>query len=727
MSDTNITDGMLDMFLYESEQMLEQLEVITLAKEKETSFDDSSVNEIFRIMHTIKGSSGVMMYTNITTISHKLEDVFYYLRESHPTDVPHQELMGYILDVSDFIRNELEKIKAGAEADGDEKELHGKIDKFLNRLKNNIAGSGSELPPENVYQEPKRFYIPPVSTPDSKFYIIHITYTPEAQMANIRAYTAVYSLKEVAEDILYEPDDIIINESSADVILENGFTIALQTQVDEAEVLRLVDHSAGVDQITIRECTPEEFLYLGKTSDVLTAPQKQSAKKEEAQEEVMPGSYVIAPGQPAPEEPKIEAQAIKVTEAITKATEPTKEKPKDAAKENRAVQSYISVNVTKMDQLMDLIGELVIAESTVLQNPDLKVPGLELSNFLKAAAQLSKITTELQETIMSMRMMPLTNTFQKMNRIVFDVSRKLGKEIDLKIIGAETEVDKNIIENISDPLMHLIRNSVDHGIESKEERVRAGKPPRGEIRLEAKNEGGKVWISVSDDGKGLNKEKLLDKARKNGLLANKNEKDMTDREIYNLITLPGFSTKEQVTEYSGRGVGMDVVVQNIQKVGGSLDIDSTEGLGSTMTLKIPLTLAIIDGVIVKVGNSSFSVPTGTVREFIRIEDKSKLIVEPGGKEFVMIREVCYPLMRLSEFYNLPTKVTELEDGIIVILEHEDKVLCVFVDALIGEQEIVVKPLPKYIKRVRGVSGCTQLGDGSISLILDAASLIMQHI
>ena len=262
MSDTNITDGMLDMFLYESEQMLEQLEIITLAKEKETSFDDASVNEIFRIMHTIKGSSGVMMYNNITTISHKLEDVFYYLRESHPTGVPHQELMGYILDVSDFIRNELEKIKAGEDADGDEKELHKKIDTFLNRLKNNIAGSGTELPPENVYEEPKRFYIPPVSSPDSKFYIIHITYTAEAQMANIRAYTAVYSLKEAAEDILYEPDDIIINESSADVILEKGFTIALQTQVAQEEIMQMIDHSAGVDQITIRECTPEEFLYL---------------------------------------------------------------------------------------------------------------------------------------------------------------------------------------------------------------------------------------------------------------------------------------------------------------------------------------------------------------------------------------------------------------------------------------------------------------------------------
>ena len=358
----------------------------------------------------------------------------------------------------------------------------------------------------------------------------------------------------------------------------------------------------------------------------------------------------------------------------------------------------------------------------MLQNPDLKVPGLELTNFYKASGQLSKITTELQDVIMSMRMMPLTNTFQKMNRIVFDMTRKLNKDVELEIVGAETEVDKNIIEHISDPLMHLMRNAIDHGIESKEERLAAGKQERGRVVLEAKNEGGKVWITVQDNGQGLSREKLLKKARENGLLDDRPESDYTDKEVYSFITLPGFSTNKVVTEYSGRGVGMDVVVQNIQKVGGSLEIDSVEGEGTTMIMKIPLTLAIMDGIIVGIGRSTFVVATNSVKEFLRVT-REQLTTEPSGEEFVMIREECYPVVRLADFYKIKNAATDLEDGVMIILEHEGKRVSVFVDSLIGEQEIVVKPIPSYIKKVKGISGCTQLGDGSISLILDAGDLL----
>ena len=324
---------------------------------------------------------------------------------------------------------------------------------------------------------------------------------------------------------------------------------------------------------------------------------------------------------------------------------------------------------------------------------------------------------------MAMRMMPLKNTFQKKNRIVYDTSKKLGKDIELEVIGEDTEVDKNIIEHISDPLMHLIRNSVDHGIESDEDRKAIGKTEKGKVVLEAKNEGGQVWISVSDNGKGLKKDEILEKAKANGLLGNRTEKDLTEKEIFNFITVPGFSTKKKVTEYSGRGVGMDVVVKNIQQVGGVLDIESVEGQGSTMTMKIPLTLAIIDGIIFSVGETNFVTPTNSVTEFIRIE-KDKLIVEPDGEEYVMIREECYPLIRLNRFYHLDNAVEEIDEGIVIILNHEDRKLAVFADRLAGEQEIVVKPIPSYVKKVKGISGCTQLGDGSISLILDTGGLVM---
>lgn len=700
--DFNI-DSMLDMFLYESGQLLENLENIVLEKKDEKSFDEASINEIFRVMHTIKGSSGIMLYENITKVSHKLEDVFYYLRESHPENVPHLELVDYVLNVSDFITGELDKIKEGETADGNERSLVQGLDKFLKSLKSGIEEKGNELPPENTYIGPNQFYIAPASIESSKYYKVAIYYRSDTQMSNIRAYTAVYALKEMAEDVQYMPDDIISNEGSSAAILEEGFHMLVKGQCTKEELLGAVDSSSGVDHIEIMESNEKEFeLGFGEAQvrpSHIELGEEESAGEKKQESGPAPGDYVIK------------------TREAGKSKQLAKTQQKSLPK-----QAFISVNIEKMDMLMDMIGELVISEAVVLQNQDLRVPGLELSNFQKAAGQLSKITTELQDVIMSMRMMPLTNTFQKMNRIVFDVSRKMGKDIELEVIGENTEVDKNIIEHISDPLMHLIRNSVDHGIESKEDRLASGKNPKGKITLEAKNEGGKVYIIVKDDGKGLNKEKLFQKAQKSGITGKRKISDYTDKEIYQFITHAGFSTKEQVTEYSGRGVGMDVVVKNIQGIGGKLEIDSTEGAGSEMIMKIPLTLAIINGIVLQVGISTFVVETNSVKEFLRA-DENYIVREPDGEEYVMLRGECYPFIRLNQRYHLPESKTEISDGIIVVLEHDNRCICIFIDKLVAEQEIVVKPIPPYIKRVEGLSGCTQLGDGSIALILDIAGLI----
>lgn len=701
MAEEFSTDGMLDMFLYESGQLLEKLEGIILEKKDEECFDDSDINEIFRIMHTIKGSSGIMMYENITKVSHKLEDVFYYLRESHPDNVPHLELVEKVLIVSDFITGELDKIKDGNEADGSETAILEDLDEFLNRIKGEIKEQGIRLPKENKHEEPSQFYIAPVASEDSHFYQITIHYRNDTQMSNLRAYSATYALKEIAENLLYTPEDIITNEESAEVILAEGFHMLLQTKSSKEDVIKLID-SSEAEKIDFEEITAAEYgkglteIAQEEAPIIINLDDDKPEVKEE-KKAPMPGDYVV------------------------KAKETGK--GKTLAKNQPKQQSIISVNVEKMDALMDLIGEIVIAEAVVLQNPDLKVPGLELSNFYKASAQLSKITTELQEVIMSMRMMPLTNVFQKMKRIVFDVSRKLGKDIELEVIGENTEVDKNIIEHISDPLMHLVRNSVDHGIEENvEDRTALGKPEKGKITLEAKNEGGKVYISVKDDGKGLKKEKLYEKAKNNGLIGNKEITDFTDKEIYRFITLPGFSTKEVITEYSGRGVGMDVVVKNIQSIGGRLEIDSKEGFGSEMTLVIPLTLAIINGIVVQVGQSSFVIETASIKEFVRLSEDA-IVKEPNGEEYIVLRGECYPFIRLNERYQLPDSQGKVDNGIVVVLEHEGQQVCILIDRLIQEQEIVVKPIPSYVKKVKGLSGCTQLGDGSIALILDIAGLI----
>ena len=539
-------------------------------------------------------------------------------------------------------------------------------------------------------------------------------------MANVHAYKTVYALKEIAEDILYSPEDILTDEKSGEIIIKEGFRILLQAQCTEQEVRDLIGVGYDIEKVEVYECDANQFLLGFDFGDQEAAPAPQidleasvetiEAKAEEAQKEKT-------------EEKKPEAPKITPGDFVIQSKEPGKQKKlaKDKPKGEKA--SFISVNVSKMDQLMDLIGELVISESVVLQNSDLKVPGLNLDNFNKAAAQLASISTDLQNVIMSMRMVPLTNTFQKMNRIVFDVSRKLGKDIEFVMVGENTEVDKNIIEHISDPLMHLVRNSVDHGIESNEDRAAKGKTEKGKVTLSARTEAGKVWISVEDNGTGLDREKIIAKARKQGILdPGKPDAAYTDKEVYQFITLPGFSTNEQVTEYSGRGVGMDVVVQNIQAIGGALEIESTPGLGSVMSLKIPLTLAIIDGIVMEVGTSSFVMETGVIKQFIRVKE-DMMVHEPNGDEFVMIRGECYPVIRLGRWYGLEDYQESVEDGVMLILEVEDKKVCLLVDKLVGEQEIVVKPIPSYIKKVKGLSGCTQLGDGSIALILDAPGLV----
>lgn len=705
------TEDMLGVYLFENGQLLERLQEIVLEQKDEECFDEESINEIFRTMHTIKGSSGMMMFDEIMKVTHKLEDVFFFLRESHPKNVPHLELVDYVLAVADFVSGEMEKLENGDAADGDATEIIAQVDEFLNKIK---GENDAPVKKENVSEAPKQFYIAPMATSGSHFFKIYLTYSPGIQLANVHAYKIVYALKEIAEDIMYSPEDIISNERSAEEILENGFKILLQTQSTKEDLEKLIQVGYELENVEIYPCTAKDYQmgfdgigseiriegeHGGAETEEKAGETTAEAKPDEKKKPMAPGDFVIESKEPG------------------KAKKLAKDKPKKAEK-----ASFISVDVAKMDMLMDLIGELVISESVVLQNQDLKVPGLKLDNFNKAAAQMSKISTDLQNVIMSMRMVPLTNTFQKMNRIVFDVSRKLGKDIEFEMIGENTEVDKNIIEHISDPLMHLVRNSVDHGIETKEEREEKGKTEKGKITLSAKTESGKVWIGVTDNGAGLDRDKILAKARRQGILdPSRADSSYTDKEVYQFITLPGFSTNEQVTEYSGRGVGMDVVVSNLQSIGGALEIEGTPGQGSTMTLKIPLTLAIIDGIVMEVGNSSFVIETGVVKEFVSVSE-DMMIHEPSGEEFVMIRGECYPVLRIGEWYHLRDYKEKVEEGMMIIIEIEKKNICLFVDRLVGKQEIVVKPIPSYVRKVKGLSGCTQLGDGSIALILDAAGL-----
>ncbi len=680
-------EPMLDMYIFETSQIIEQLEQVILSSEKHQCYSQGEINDIFRMMHTIKGSSAMMMFDNISATAHSMEDLFYFLREGKSYTKDYSKISDLVLMGTDFIKSELAKIEDGTQPDGSNKSIIDSMKEYLAILKLTERDiSLEEKPSETIAND--KFYISLNNSSESIGLISYkavISFEEGCEMENIRAFTIIHNLKKFATEIFYFPSDIIENENCIEIIRKNGFKILFKSSNSFSELNDFFQNTIFLKDL--------EFAKLNNEDEIIEAEQQNQI--------ILKDSITLIPN--------------------INAKEQIKENNAEYQSKN-SHQSIISVNVSKLDKLMDLVGEMVISEEMVTQNPDLK--GLKLDNFTKAARQLKKITSELQDIVMAIRMVPVSIAFQKMNRILRDMCKKLKKEVELEIIGEDTEVDKNIIDHISDPLMHLVRNSVDHGIEGIEERISMGKPRHGTVTLEAKNAGSDVLIIIKDDGKGLNKEKLLAVARENQILS-KPEAEMTEKEIFNLILIPGFSTNNNITEFSGRGVGMDVVIKNIETVGGTISMDSTENIGTTVTLKIPLTLAIIDGMNVRVGSSCYTIPTIAIKESFRAQN-SDIITDPNGNEMIMVRGQCFPILRLHELYKVKTQILNISEGILIMLEQDGKTLCILADELLGQQQVVVKSLPDYIKntkKIHGLAGCTLLGDGCISLILDIDGLI----
>ena len=683
-------EGMLDTYLLETESLLDKLDEMLIADEKIGDFSSDDVNEIFRIMHTIKGSSAMMEFTPISNIAHHIEDMFFFIRDKGMDCLSNEqknELFDLMFRSEDFLRGALEKVKAGDPLDENIEEFAEEINNFLAKISGKESGNTKTASGAGRAQGTVERVLP--NDPKAiKF--IHVFLDQGIGMENLRAFMIVNALKEYDLDFRYYPSDMDTNSETAQVIVDDGFFLAFEKEevLEKGEkVLREQSHILSYEIV--------------------------DAKKSEVKTEEKENISVQNPKQNKEKEAAPQPQNTQ-----QKSTTPVK-------------QSLISVNLQKLDSLNDLVGEIVITESMVTSSPVLRMlPQESLDNFMKSARQLRKLTDDLQDIAMSLRMVSISGVFQKMNRIVRDMKQKLGKDVKLTIIGEDTEVDKTIVDSLQDPLMHIVRNSMDHGIETtKEERIAAGKDAQGELILSASHTSSEVIITVEDDGYGMNPEKLLDKAEEKGLLY-KPRSEYSKKEALGLIMLPGFSTNKSVTEFSGRGVGMDVVKKNLESVGGTISISSELGKGSTFTMKIPLTLAIMDGMKVNVGDTIFTIPIVNIRQSFKIDD-AEVVFDENGNEMVKRMDVFYPIVRLNNFYGIEGKYTDLADGVLIWVEANDKSCCLFVDDLIGEQQVVVKPLPAYFNafdlKANGINGCSILGDGNICIILDVLGLYSQAI
>ena len=695
------SNDILDMYIYETNSLLEQLETIVLDAEKENTFSQDNVNEIFRIMHTIKGSSAMMEFDTLATVSHRIEDMFFLIREGTMSVVKEADrpaLFDVMLHAVDYFREEMEKVEAEAPLNKD-------VDSFLANINSLIAKIKGEEPAEEPPAAPQAASAPaaaPAPAPAANAggadnasagagnpdfpYELRVFFDDGCGMENLRAYMLITSLQSFCAeaDFLYDPAAVESDASTSEQIIDNGFLLMFKNAEDREKSIPVIREAGSVRSY-------------------------------------QPHDYVPAPPQEEPEE----APAPQAAPAAPKAAAPAKSAPPAPAGANNQQhqkESLISVGLSKLDQLSAIVGEIVITEAMVTASPDLK--GLHLDAFSKSARQLRKLTDELQDVSMSLRMIPVSNTFQKMNRIVRDMSKKLNKQVKLTLIGENTEVDKTIVDSIGDPIMHMVRNSMDHGIEENpEDRIAAGKDPVGEIILSAEDTGSEVIIQIKDDGAGVNDEAVLKKAIKNGIASP--DVEYSHKEILNFLMAPGFSTNQQVTEFSGRGVGMDVVKSGVESLGGTVSITSEQGRGMITTMRIPLTMAIMDGMEVSVGDSIFTIPINNIRSTMKISSADILHDSIDG-EMVKVMDGYYPVVRAKDFYNLPSGTDEIEEGILMWLESGDVSYCLFVDELLGEQQIVVKPLPAYVNSFDiknfGITGCSILGDGNISIILDAGGL-----
>ncbi len=690
------TSQYLDLFIDETKEHLQSLNEHILVLEKEPENEDT-INEIFRAAHTLKGMAGTMGFTRMQRLTHDLENVFSEIRSGNMKVNP--KLIDILFRGLDALESYLDVISSeGNEGTEDNEDIINDLNSVLEEQKGGeVPAESAQKPAESMKEEPKKEET--VTADKAKYNTIPVTdYEVDAMK------TAKAEGKNIFGITVYLSDSCILKAARAFLVFKSV--------EGKGELIKSVPTTEQIED----EEFELDFSWILATTDSKENVKKMILNVSEVAE-VYIEDYVI---------PEVETESKEETKKETaKAETDAADKPKQEKKDDgdkhkkgkaKVGSRSVRVDIDKLDELMNLVSELIIAKNGLVS-----ASGAESTqNFHEQIEYLERVTTNLHESVMKVRMVPIESVVNRFPRMIRDLNRKLNKKMELYMTGEETELDRTVIDEIGDPLMHLLRNSADHGLESNEERVRLGKPEVGSIFLDAYQDGNNVIIDVRDDGAGINIEKVRKKALEKGTITEKQAESMTDKDFVDLLFKPSFSTADKITDVSGRGVGLDVVKTKIEALGGSITAKTVAGEGSTFTIQLPLTLAIIQALMVQVGEEKYAIPLGNINGIEDIPKNEICFVQ--SKEVINLRGTVIPILRLHEILDIEESGEEAESLIVVVIKKGEQQVGLVIDDLLGQQETVIKSLGKHITYNKLFSGATILGDGEVALILDTNTL-----
>lgn len=697
----------LEIFLDETKEHLQNLNTCILELEADPEATDT-INEIFRAAHSLKGMAGTMGYKRMQTLTHDMENVFSEVRNGNIKVQP--EMIDVLFRCLDALQEYTDNIQNTAdEGTNDNEELIRQLNDILNG--SSAAKSAEEKKPETAAAAPTATetevekwndialddaqvnVIKEAQKMGKKVYGLNVCIQENCILKAARAFLVFKAVEELAEIIISVPSAQDVEDEKFD----RDFTLIVLSDAELDAVIRAAEDVSEIEKVTGAPIVLENNSHYKAAAEGEKPP---VAEKTEDSAAPAPTAAVAAP------KPAVKAASAPAA--------------KKQAPSKPVVNRTVRVDIEKLDSLMNLVSELIIAKNSLVSVSSQEQTNMN-SAFNEQIEYLEQVTTNLHESVMKVRMVPIESVVNKFPRMIRDLSKKLDKKLELYMSGEETELDRTVVDEIGDPLMHLLRNSADHGIESAEVRAQRGKPAVGSIFLDAYQDGNNVVIEVRDDGNGIDTEAVRAKAVERGTVTPEQAANLTEKEIINLLFLPSFSTAKQVTDVSGRGVGLDVVRSKIESLSGEVEVKSKLGEGSTWTIRLPLTLAIIQALMVVVGDEKYAISLGSIQTLEDISPSDIKLVQ--NKEVINLRGQVIPLIRLNKVLDIESKKSKDENLVVVIVKKGDRMAGLVIDELIGQQEIVIKSLGKYIKQCKFISGATILGDGEIALILDANALI----